>query len=115
MGDKIAFYDLQYKGFTLFIVSMYILYAFSIIGLSRKAPEYIQTLDSYVKIYICLFLIYRFNPFRSKINFTELDRRIVFSAGLFILATTAINKIVISYLDIIKKKIMKSLPKKQEP
>jgi len=81
------------------------LYAVSIIGLSTKAPKYIETLDGYIKIYICLFLIYRFNPFRSSIEFTELDRKIVFSAGIFLLTTTTINKIAVSYFDDIKSKI----------
>jgi len=105
MNGKKAIYDFQNRAFTLFIIISYILYGISIIGLSRNAPMYIQTLDSYVKIYICLFLIYRFNPLRNKIEFTELDRKIVFSAGLFILTTTAINKIALNYLDDIKSKL----------
>ena len=105
MGDKFTFYNLQHGAFTIFIVIIYFLYAVSIIGLSTTAPKYIETLDSYIKIYICLFLIYRFNPFRSRIEFTELDRKIVFSAGLFILATTTINKIALTYLDNIRYKI----------
>jgi hypothetical protein len=44
-----------------------------------------------------LFLIIRFNPFR-KVQFTELDGRIAFSAGVFLLATTAIDTVVKTYL-----------------
>jgi hypothetical protein len=58
-------------------------------------------MDYYVKIYVCLFLIWRFNPLRSNIQFTELDRKIAFSAGVFILTTTALNQ----YLDDVKKYI----------
>jgi len=105
MDKKKILYDFQNNGFQLFIFISYLLYGLSIIGLWRNAPKYIQTLDSYVKIYICLFLIYRFNPLRTNIKFTELDRKIVFSAGLFILATTAINSIALNYLSSIKSKI----------
>jgi hypothetical protein len=105
MNEKKALYDFQNRAFTLFIIISYLLYGISIIGLSRNAPAYIQTIDGYVKIYICLFLIYRFNPLRNKIEFTELDRKIVFSAGLFILTTTAINNIALGYLDKIKSKL----------
>jgi len=105
MGNRIAFYNLQHGAFTIFIIIIYVLYAVSIIGLSTTAPKYIETFDGYIKIYICLFLIYRFNPFRSSIEFTELDRKIVFSAGLFILTTTTINKIVLTYLDNIRHTI----------
>jgi hypothetical protein len=98
-------YNFQNISFTLVIISFYILYAVSILGFSRNASDYIQTLDYYVKIYVSLFLIYRFNPLRSRIQFTELDRKIVFSAGLFILTTTAISSIAMQYLDKAKTKI----------
>jgi hypothetical protein len=104
MKEK-TLYNLQNYAFTLFIIISYFLYIISIIGLSKNAPRYIADLDGYVKIYICLFLIYRFNPFRSKIQFTELDRKIVFSAGIFILTTTTINNIILNYFDIIKAKL----------
>jgi len=98
MNEK-AIYNFQNRSFTLIIITFYILYAVSMLGLSRNAPQYIETLDTYVKIYICIFLIYRFNPLRTKIEFTELDRKIVFSAGLFILTTTAISSFATYYLD----------------
>jgi hypothetical protein len=97
--SKNAIHKFQNISFTLVIITFYILYAISILGLSKNAPHYIETLDYYVKIYICLFLIYRFNPLRTKIDFTELDRKIVFSAGLFILTTTAISSFAMQYLD----------------
>jgi hypothetical protein len=43
--------------------------------------------------------MWRFNPLREKYEFTELDRKIAFSAGLFILTTTALNQ----YLDQLKE------------
>ena len=43
----------------------------------------------------------RFNPFR-KVEFTELDRKIVFSAAIFIFTTTAINSLLVTYLKKIK-------------
>lgn len=40
----------------------------------------------YVKILIALFLMYRFNDWRvHKIKFTELDRKVCYSAGTFII------------------------------
>ena len=50
-----------------------------------------------MKIYVSLFLIYRFNPLR-RVNFTRLDAKIAFSAGLFLITTTAINTILKTYL-----------------
>jgi hypothetical protein len=78
------------------------------LGLSTSAPQYLDNLDYYVRIYICLFLLWRFNPFRKLDKFTNLDRRIAFSAGLFILTTTALNK----YLLDIKNKLVDKIKEK---
>ena len=86
-------HNIQYKVFTAIVYITWILYIAIALGLSINAPQYLETLQYYVKIYISLFLLYRFNPFR-KVEFTALDGKIAFSAGLFLLATTAIGKIL---------------------
>jgi hypothetical protein len=94
--------DIQLYAFDLFIIITYIVYVATLLGITKTRPQYLSELDNYVKIYIALFLIWRFNMFR-KIEFTELDRKIVFSSALFLLATTAVNNILITYLNQIKQ------------
>jgi hypothetical protein len=91
----------------IFDIVMYITYFLYIIlalGISGSAPEYLQTLDYYMKLYVSLFLIIRFNPF-TRVKFTRLDAKIAFSAGLFVLATTTINTILKHFKDIILETI----------
>jgi hypothetical protein len=78
--------------FDLIINIAFILLILTLFGVSETAPEYLSYLDYYVRIYICLFLIWRFNPLRDKILFTDLDAKISFNAGLFILTSTALNE-----------------------
>jgi hypothetical protein len=52
-------------------------------------------------MYVSLFLIVRFNPF-TRVRFNELDGKIAFSAGVFLLTTTAINSFLEMYLDKLK-------------
>jgi purine-cytosine permease-like protein len=85
--------------FNLVIYVTYILVIVSTVGLSENAPRYLSIIDYYIRIYICLFLIWRFNPLRRSYEFTDLDRKIAFSAGVFILTTTALNQ----YVNEIKK------------
>ena len=82
----------QEKIFGIVVYATYFLIIASSLGLSQTAPMYLQHLDYYVRIYICLFLIWRFNPLKSRYEFTDLDRKIAFSAGVFILTTTALNE-----------------------
>ena len=91
-------YKFQDFGFNIFIITTYSLYILFAVGIFKSAPQYLETLDYYVKIYISLFLLWRFNPFRT-INFTELDRKISFSAGVFLFTTSAINQILVKYLN----------------
>ena len=81
-----------------------ILYIIIALGLSASAPEYLDYLNSFIKIYVSLFLIYRFNPFR-RVRFTGLDAKISFSAGVFLLATTAMASVLKNYLSEIKQYI----------
>lgn len=80
----------------------YFLYIVVALGLSAKAPQYLNHLLYFTKIYVSLFLVYRFNPFRN-VEFTELDREISFSAGTFLLATIAIDEIIKNILKYLNK------------
>jgi hypothetical protein len=87
--------------FNIIIIVSYFLIFASALGLSKNAPKYLDSLDYYIRIYICLFLLWRFNPIFPLKKFTDLDRKIAFSAGLFILTTTALNQ----YLQNVEKRV----------
>jgi hypothetical protein len=105
-------YDVQNKAFDIFIYISWILYLAILFGVSVNAPSYLDNVDYYAKIYVSLFLLYRFNVFR-KVTFTELDRKIAFSAGVFLFATTALNQVLTQYLQPLKSKISSILPKSE--
>jgi hypothetical protein len=94
-------YKIQDTAFNIFIITSYLLYSLFAFGLFTSAPQYLERLDYYVKIYISLFLLWRFNPFK-KIEFTELDRKISFSAGIFLFTTSAVNQILVHYFSDVK-------------
>ena len=94
--------DVQDFFFTIVIVITYILIIISSLGLSNSAPTFLSNMDYYVRIYICLFLIWRFNPITHNHHFTDLDRKIAFSAGIFILTTTVLNDYLNSFKDKVK-------------
>jgi cytochrome c biogenesis protein CcdA len=102
MISRSNLYEAQSNFFNLFIYLSYSLLFISALGLSETAPKYLDTMDYYIRIYICLFLMWRFNPLREKPEFTELDRKIAFSAGAFILTTTALNQYLVQLKEIAK-------------
>jgi hypothetical protein len=98
--------NFQENAFNIFVFISYFLIIISSLGLSQTAPKYLDSLDYYVKIYICLFLLWRFNPLRGSYEFTNLDRKISFSAGLFIFTTTILNQYLGIFKDEFKQKIL---------
>jgi hypothetical protein len=94
--DKLFKY--QHNLFNIFLIISWVTYAFLVFGVFTVAPEYLIRLDYYVKIYVSLFLLYRFNPF-NKIEFNELDRKIAFTSGVFLFTTSTINDLLIYYVN----------------
>jgi len=84
-------YSVQYKLFTVFLVLLYAFAILSALGVYPNAHKYVEVMDYYMRIYICLFLIWRFNPFSTH-KFDELDKKIAFIAGVIILTSTALNQ-----------------------
>ena len=82
----------QERAFDIVFIILYLLIVISALGFSTDAQKYVEQLDYYIKIYVCLFLMWRFNPLRSQYEFTNLDAKIAFTAGFFILTTTALNE-----------------------
>jgi hypothetical protein len=97
------FHQFQETFFNIFIGVSWFLLILTSTGIFNGYPEVFKKVAFYVQIYICLFLIWRFNPlrhfiFNMPITFTSLDRKIAFSAGLIILSTTVIQEYVFSSL-----------------
>jgi len=89
----------------LFIYGMYlsyILFAITLTGVLYIDPLYLSTLRTIIKYYVCIVLLLRFNPFvksSNKASDIEFNRRIAFSAGIFLLFTTTATSIMESYLN----------------
>lgn len=102
-------YDLdkiQDKSLDTILFITYIFYVSIALGVYFISPQYINLLHNIVKLYICFFLIYRFNPWRS-INCTYLDRRVAFTAGFFLLSTTILENILHYFLSETETRVKK--------
>jgi hypothetical protein len=71
----------------------YLLLILSAFGVAQWAPIYVHDIDLYSRVYISIFLLFRFNPW-SNVTLTDLDRKIAFSAGALLLTTTFLGKYV---------------------
>ncbi len=91
--------------YTYTLYASYILYAIVLFGITKFAPQYLEYLKNFIKIYISLLLIIKFNPFaKSGKHLSDFDRKVVFSAGIYLLLTTSIISIVEVVLERVFKK-----------
>lgn len=96
--------DFQNTAFDIIRALTWFLYIVILLGLSVTAPQYLDDLNYYVQIYVSLFLVYRFNPFRH-VQFNELDVKITFAAGIFLLFSTTIGSVIKAYIGYVKQYI----------
>jgi hypothetical protein len=85
---------------TVFLI--HVTYAIVLVGLVETEPSFLANVEYYVKVYVSVFLILRFNPYRHTGKFTEIDRRIVFSAAIFIVTTSVLKHVIDQYRSQIK-------------
>jgi hypothetical protein len=73
--------------YALYIIKIltYTTVALFFVGFFNDKPRIYMNFIFVVKFLMGMFLIYRFNSYRTnKVNFTELDRKICYSCGLYI-------------------------------
>ena len=56
-----------------------------LLGVLQKEPTYFTEFIFVFKVFLALYLIIRFNDFRTNIKFTVLDRKICFYSGFYLL------------------------------
>jgi hypothetical protein len=92
---KISYHEAGIAFLHIFSIVTKIYIILFILGIIQVKPTKFLELNLIMKILIAAFLIYRFNPyFQENKNFTELDRKISYSAGCFIL--------IISFADVLE-------------
>ena len=88
----------------LFIYGGYVscvLFVFALAGtaMQRYAAYYLEVLSMILKYYVSAFLLIQFNPFvRIAKHDAEFDRKVAFSAGVFLLLTTTATAIAQGYV-----------------
>lgn len=104
--DNKLLYNFQYnflRVFSFILKTAFILY---ITGFLIIKPPFLAQINFVLKIIIAIFLIYRFNSHRThKIKFTELDRKIGHSAGLYILIVS-FSEVLNYYTELLRKNII---------
>lgn len=78
-------------GMHLLLVAIYL-------GAVYINPEYIDNASAFIRIFVCIFLLIRFHPFR-KHRLHRYDGQIIFIAAMFLLTNEGITQYILSNFD----------------
>jgi len=79
----------------------FILFILAFGGVVVAAPQYLDMLSLILKYYVCAFLIIRFNPILEiKTRDHDFERKVAFSAVVFLLITTTMTTLAQYRIDI---------------
>ena len=85
------------------VLGLHIAYLLLAIGIFKNEPSYLKEFDFWLKVGMSAILVWKFNPYSSRSS--EFDRKIAFSAGMFLALTTIVDRYLSAYVDAAKKVI----------
>jgi hypothetical protein len=104
--DNKYFYNFELNFLTFFSFITKVTFVLFLIGFFQTKNDYIITFNFIVKVILAFFLLYRFNRYRKhKIEFTELDRKVCYSAGIYIILISFFD-LLNNYIDIFRSKFV---------
>jgi hypothetical protein len=89
-------FDYAGKNFVVLKIILYALYFVTFFGIIAVNPTYIDELRWIMQVVICVFLMYRFNPFVTH-TLKRYDANIIFSSAVFLLINTGLVEIFNRY------------------
>jgi hypothetical protein len=115
-------YLVSYEG--IFVILSTVVNVFVIsyaLGFLKNQHQSVDTISLFLKVFIGLFLVVRFNPFDNVLHerkiFSELDRKVVYSAGFYILMINGVvvyNNYITKEEEKIKQRLQSAKTHKKE-
>ena len=66
------------------------------LGIWSTVPSYVQIFSNWIHLIVGLYLVIRFRPYQTNVEFHPYDRALVFSAGLFMLEALLASSLMAS-------------------
>lgn len=96
---------------SLFI--LHLVYVLLFFGIIRYTPAFVNNLNVLIQIFVCMFLMIKFHPFR-KHELKEFDSTIIFGSAMFLLTNLGFTQLFTNYfnkniVDNVKSKLNKPI------
>jgi hypothetical protein len=77
---------------------IHFMYALVFLGVFSAVPDYVYYWNILVQVGLCLFLMYRFHPFRTQKRFYPTDDKMIFGAATLLLFNIISLPLLYSYI-----------------
>ena len=94
----------HYQLYFVSLVAIHIAYAFVFLGVLASLPQYVFVWNLVVQLCLCLFLMFRYHPFRREYKFNQNDASLIFGAAMLLFVNIVVSiPILYSYIHFIKR------------
>ncbi len=77
---------------------IHVFYALVFLGFLSAVPNYVYYLNIIVQILLCLFLMFRYHPFRTHNKLGQFDAKLIFGASSLLLFNIISLPVLYSYV-----------------
>ena len=78
------------------LFAIYAVYGLVFFGILSTVPHYVYIWNGFVQLGLCLFLMYRFHPFRKQYSMSIYDVKMIFGASTLLLLNTITLPVALS-------------------
>lgn len=79
------------------LIILHVLYFAVLLKVNIINSKYVNFLRTFVNMFICLFLIYRFHPFRKELYLKKYDDTIIFTCAVVLFFNEGFVNYILSY------------------
>jgi len=92
-------------GYWCLLLLSYVVYISLLLGSAYFSPLLLTYIQTSIQLFTSLYLIYSFNPLKKIKPLTDIQKIIIFNAGIYLLLSTAIGQVFVLYRDNFLKKL----------
>ena len=86
---------MQMRFYQTAIIVLYVCYFLIFFGIYQINPLYVRALSLFIHLFICGFLLWRFNPFKPHHELKHIDIQIIFASAIILLTNVIATEVSI--------------------
>ena len=95
MNIEKTFENIKKPTYILLAGTFYVLYIIAFLGIAYVNPKYIENVSFTLQLFVSMFLLYKFHPFREH-KLEQFDGTLIFASAILLFTNTGMTHYVVS-------------------